>query len=424
MNYLLLLTLSFCFSSFLALRPSSFLSENTNTSNISVSAVKVSYSNISGLSNFIVSCSSVPTQVVIVLASQNDFYNAKSMSPYMNVSRVLRELGGRSLYTDYRYYRVYAAASNSGSNLSVSLDLLTKHSSQEHLSAIAWCAIDDSFSSGYLIDSYGPFSNGGVRSTIKVTYSQPLTAEEVPVQASLLTIYLANYYDLSFSMVYDHFGRSILPPYSNEEKIFYIPDSNEYNTYLDINYFAMKDNNYAKLTDALNATNINQTLAGFNEMLQKQKFLPVALRMSVALYKVKVPELDVGKYDSTSNSVSIWLKALAPGKFATTFYQGKYIGDTYNYLSFWNGEDLYGNPLPNFRMVECNFSEDYQIWNYTGLASNTSSLFQYYISQPGPIQDSFDLISGFILNWTKSSQAWLLGVQIIGLLFAIYCLIN
>lgn len=199
MNFFLVLSLFLCYSSSLALATSSFLNENQNTSNISVIEVEVSHSNITGFSNFVISCSSVPTQVAIVAASGYDFDLSNPMIHYFNLSRVLNELGENSMYIDYRYYRVYAKISNSASNTNISVDLPTKHNFQENLTAVAWCMDNTSQSSGYSVGPYGPFNNGGVPLTITVTYSIPLRAEEVELQANLLTDYL----NLSFYSVYD-----------------------------------------------------------------------------------------------------------------------------------------------------------------------------------------------------------------------------
>lgn len=418
MSFFLVLTLYLCFSSLFAVQPSTFLSENQNVSNISVIDIKVNHSNITGLSNFLVSCSSVPSQVLIVTSSGYDFGEDIPMLPYFNFSRVLKELGENSLYIDYRYYRVYAKALNSGSNLNISLDLPTKHNIFENLTAIAWCMDNTSQSSGYSIGSYGPFNNRGVPITIKVTYSQPLRTEEVKLQTNLL----ASYLNLSFYSTYDHFGTRLYPN-SNEEKVFYVPYFNEYNTYLDNDFFAVQDNNYERLSDALNSTNINQTLAGFNTKLKQQNFLPVATAMSVTATRTIIPNFEIRNIESTSNSVSFQGRTLGQGKFSSFFTtKTDPIINNISWLSFWNGEDMYGNPLPNLRQAECNYS-DYQIFNYGGLNSNTAYAFQYFMNQPGPFQLIEVVLGGSTIE-TKSNQAIMLGSQIIALLLLIHCLIN
>lgn len=423
MNLLLFLTLSLCFLPYWAMQTSSFLSENQYTTNISivnisVEDLKVSYSNITGLSNFLVSCSSVPSQVVIATASQNDVYMELDMMKYFNISKILEELGEDSLYIDYRYYRVYARASNSGSSLNVSVDLPTKHSSQEHITAIAWCMNSGKQSSGYSIYPYGPFNNGGEKLTLKVIYSVPLRAHEVKLQTNLL----ASYMNLSFYTVYDHFG-SRLYPSSNEEEVFYIPDSNQYNTYIDNDFFTVQDNTYSRLANALETTNINQTLAEFNAMLRKQNFLPVALEMSLIKSSTAIaPNLNISKIESTSNSISVSLRALGPGKYVSYLTTVDGFSET-SWLSLWNGEDSYGNLLSNFKKSECQYTEDYQILNYGGLNPGTEYIFEYITTQPGPINRT-DFNIGWKRISTTSNEASFLGAQIILLFLIIHCLIN
>lgn len=408
MNIFLVLALSLCFSPFLALKTSSFLGENQNASNISVVDVKVSHSNNTGLSSFIISCSSVPTQVAIVTASQNDIDFSTQMINYFDLSRVLKQLGESSLYIDYRYYRVYAKVSNSGSNTNISVDLPTKHSPNEYLTAIAWCMDNSSQSSRYRVGPYGPFNNSGVPLTIKVTYLRPLKAEEVELQTKII----ASFFNLSSYTAYDHFGTRLYPN-MNEEKAFYIPKSNEYNTYLDIDYFQAQDSSYSRLSNALNETNLKKTIIAFSYKQLDQNFTAYVTNMTVTPSTYITANLAQRGSSSTSNSININIGTFYTGKYASYLTRDEQMLDHVSWLSFWNGEDLYGNPLPNFRMIECNYAVETKVLSYSGLDSGALYFFQYYMNHVEPFLDPTELIFGETQISTQFNQATMLGAQIL-----------